>query len=889
MTKQTNQIYLYGISTSVFYTNEEAELKNKFYTVKYYKKDMDKLNKKLMKVETEESKFIIEGQILKLSKQYEDVIKASGFSKTGDILDAINLEFYALMDSFEGVRELNESKLKEEKIIGQFESTFSRSLNIEINSVTTEFMIVEVFYHKIMEQLIHNGYLYNGDKYVYCFSSSGQIRNKKLCFIKESSYEKVKDKLNAGLTKERINEQGGISLNKYIAYQALCASSSIEWKEFDIDKAIVVPDFNFIIKGKTVEHIDSQYQIEKKPMEIDFNAMDGCGICLESVSNKNIQFRGAGAFKGLLSPFDFHAFIRKHKEASPIVTDVWGKDWDIIKQDIRVIFTASQFKMWKYYSDEVEVDKLKLKGWDLFKHMFEKHNCEFAICDEESLEADDFTNKKLNYQMLQTLIKTDDDELKEFVKITNEEIEGVASTIERALSTLEAVETNKYKRPIQEALLFHNDLLNDPYVKEMIKDKKKSLVKDARAGKIILEGTKRVYMIPDLYAFCQHLFKLEEVTGLLQDKKVSCALYDDKQPLDVLRSPHLNLNEHCIRKNVLNEEIGEWFTTKGIYTSIHDDLSKILMFDNDGDQALIVSDKKFIKVAERHVEGMVSLDYELGVSEKELITNKAIYDSLEAAYEMNIGEVSNSITKLLNKDYLKDEDIAQVKKLVYLANQAIDYAKTKFLAEVPLELQEEFDKLTKSKVPAFFKFAKGKKSKQVARRNKSTVNRLFKMISNKRITFNTGEFDYTILLKNKGISEDIRITNRYRELTRYNHIPEAQLKGQGDTPVEVHYVQYVRNELLKLAEIDVVVDVLVKYLYESESKFKKNLWDSFGWEILLNLKKNLDVTVKLKKCSCGTEFEFISNRQKLCVPCGQEANREATRLRVKKSRKKKVS
>ena len=37
--------------------------------------------------------------------------------------------------------------------------------------------------------------------------------------------------------------------------------------------------------------------------------------------------------------------------------------------------------------------------------------------------------------------------------------------------------------------------------------------------------------------------------------------------------------EHAIRKNVLDERIAEWFITKGVYTSVKDPISKILMFD----------------------------------------------------------------------------------------------------------------------------------------------------------------------------------------------------------------------------------------------------------------------------------------------------------------------
>ena len=45
-----------------------------------------------------------------------------------------------------------------------------------------------------------------------------------------------------GLSIESINEQGGMNINKFLAYLALCNSATDEWKNFDIDKSIVVDD-----------------------------------------------------------------------------------------------------------------------------------------------------------------------------------------------------------------------------------------------------------------------------------------------------------------------------------------------------------------------------------------------------------------------------------------------------------------------------------------------------------------------------------------------------------------------------------------------------------------------------------------------------------------------
>jgi hypothetical protein len=119
-----------------------------------------------------------------------------------------------------------------------------------------------------MDSLIENGFDYKGEHYIYCFSSAGQIRTKKLVMVKKSRFKEIDNKLTAGLSDEMINAKGGISINKLIAYKALTNSSSVKWN-IDLDKAIVVDDFEFTIKDKLVDYIGSDYEVTRKTMPIN--------------------------------------------------------------------------------------------------------------------------------------------------------------------------------------------------------------------------------------------------------------------------------------------------------------------------------------------------------------------------------------------------------------------------------------------------------------------------------------------------------------------------------------------------------------------------------------------------------------------------------------------
>ena len=82
--------------------------------------------------------------------------------------------------------------------------------------------------------------------------------------------------------------------------------------------------------------------------------------------------------------------------------------------------------------------------------------------------------------------------------------------------------------------------------------------------------------------------------GFVKEGSVSCNLFQDKEEIDCLRSPQLD-HAHCIRKNQLKETDKKWLKSNGAYISIKDTMSKILMYDNDGDKLLLHNNKTIIK------------------------------------------------------------------------------------------------------------------------------------------------------------------------------------------------------------------------------------------------------------------------------------------------------
>ena len=208
-------------------------------------------------------------------------------------------------------------------------------------------------------------------------------------------------------------------------------------------------------------------------------------------------------------------------------------------------------------------------------------------------------------------------------------------------------------------------------------------MKKYRGAKLDVMG-KFTFVLPDLYAFCEWLFcGIERPVGLLDDGEVFCKLYKNVDKLDCLRSPHLYI-EHAIRKNVCNKKyrnqyLKEWFTTDAIYTSTHDLMSRILQFDVDGDRLLVLAQPLIIEMAERVMQGVNPLYYEMKKAKAEMVNSQNIYNGLKLAFTGGrIGGICNDITKIWNSGNIDENAINAVKWLCLETNFTIDYTKTLF-------------------------------------------------------------------------------------------------------------------------------------------------------------------------------------------------------------------
>ena len=298
----------------------------------------------------------------------------------------------------------------------------------------------------------------------------------------------------------------------------------------------------------------------------------------------------------------------------------------------------------------------------------------------------------------------------------------------------------------------------------------------------------------------------------------------------------------------------------------------------DGDTLLVVADKTIIEVAERNMQDIVPLYYEMKKAEPAILTNEKFYEGMTAAWTGgNIGEISNDITKIWNNDNgIGNDELLAIKLYCMENNYVIDYAKTLYKPTRPPEIDSLIKNYTRSKLPNFFIEAKGYERYQVEPVNNSFVNKLKNIIKRKRLSFkNIDVFSYRKLMYDKEIEFiDKNLIKEYENLSNlFPVITNAQNNDSGGSNIP-YIVSNAKKRLLEFGYSEQeTTDMLIKHLYGIDSQSKTLLWNCFGNIIVSNLKKNLNPRETYCK-QCGKRFIPKSNANKYCDLCFEKKQKK---------------
>ena len=574
-------------------------------------------------------------------------------------------------------------------------------------------------------------------------------------------------------------------------------------------------------------------------------------------------------------------------------------------------------------------------NWDHYKRCFKANGC---MAGRTNYEEDYLANKAISYQFLQSLQDMTDDEVQQFTAKEHDRILNLTKNRDAMLRTLGANKDDE--NPYRAALALYPELLREAYSRESLKDIRKRMLLDAKSGKIRCQN-KRLYACPDLYGVCEWLFLGDQnPKGLLANGEVACKVLSNHQKADILRSPHLSF-EHAIRNISQDANVYDWFYTNGIYTSLHDLITRILQLDVDGDQLNVVTDPVIVSVAERNAKeyDFVPLYYDAGTAPPETVSFETMYHGLKRAHDYSsggitsIGEISNMLTRVWNKD---KPDRYVTKLLCYFNNLVIDAAKSgqiNHYKDYP-KIARRIGKATGGKnglMPYWFQFSKNQRKqskrsseKKYAEPNNSTMNRIckaFEDIGNINMNFaGIAQFNWQMLLSEPCVDSRPEIPllfckmddgNISNEIMSEEQIYVSERQLVNGLQMTAEDIIQVFNEKFGLEE---AYPYVVKYLFAGEgvnrSAHKQMFWRVFGDIALRNLKTNIDDCTVCSECGikipawvnkhicaknsqgfyqcvdCGKMCERTNARQYRCADCQKEYRYTQARIQAKEFRSK---
>lgn len=687
-------------------------------------------------------------------------------------------------------------------------------------------------------------------RYRFFAASAGQMRKQRFILLRDDVYRRHNEAMTLGLTEEKINAAGGILASKFLPYKALCMSCGREADWFDPDKMIVVPDREISLTA-VVDTVTSSYDVirgERSDIRNPIN--DGIGFYWRHDPHwqpVNIQIRYAFV-KGLLTPLNFISLFRLYGK-EPVVKDLWGMEHDLIREQIEVVFTESQFKMAGMFSS--------LEEYRAACKQYRRRFCILNQDGEVTHPAD------LPYQTLQSLISATEEEL---TALAGKSIRSLRSmlTPEGALDALEANKPESQQTGFQKSLALLPELLGDAYTQEELANRYDTLYRTANGGRLQSNGRYH-YIVPDPFALFEACFLGRKPRGVLKAGEVWVKGIPSGHRVDVLRSPHMHTSEHAVRTVAPDRTAMLFMDTDAVYISVHDLLYRQLQADYDGDVALVVDDPALVQAAEHCISeaDAVPLYYDAQKAPKKPLNSEAVAEAIFNAADFNrIGIYSIYAVKLLAGDH---PDLTILAKLAAAGNYAIDAVKVGAMLELPESIEKALRKLDK---PCWWRYDHQTEEhaytdeaywdEELAAPGSGVIDRIGRLIRNvvpqkaalSVPAVSTLWADMCMDPRRKTV---IGVIDAFKDCARRNAAAWSDLMAkrpdlQGDAittaVLSEKRLAAARTEILDAANGDweAAYDTITRGLfrYPAESSFKHFYWQVFGDTAAAVIRKNLE-------------------------------------------------
>lgn len=589
-------------------------------------------------------------------------------------------------------------------------------------------------------ELAHSGFDLNGKRYVRLCAGSGQLRNNVVTFIWDIMHQYVTEALYCGIKPEDLGES--FSVSKWNAYVGL-SESGMHFLE-SAPRVCVVSDYEGIKPHLPIDYIETECSNGRRNKRVNktitrhyyddeemgfepLNSFDGQGLAdpewMRQVALELGYLRAGSGYvpseyilrapwcKGLVAAFDFREYCREHGVTT--IEDIYGQKYDV--NDIDVLLSASQFKMWKVYA--------KYGGWQYHQESMRKYNLRWGIVIANKERDDDY--RALNYQYIQAL-DLEDADIDRLCRRTDELLTDLCGgNTEAAYRTLVgfpgregdcmADDEEDVPEPsgaaaslLQRAVAHNYELLQDSHIQALIYRETESKFNSAKIGKLLCRGGYS-FIVSDPVAQIQHIIRSHaadgdhniDVTGLIPAHTIYSAYWNQVHPTPeqvvLMRSPLIDSSEITVCGLFRTSEMDKWYShiKSGLILSIHDVNTLALQnCDFDGDRCFSSNDPILIKGAQ---EKPVPILYpSAGKQLKGAITFESMIEADIRGLNSAVGSLSNQATCLyaLRDKFQKDspeymELSRRIKIVSELVGAEIDKIKTGIPPQKPSAWNKE--------------------------------------------------------------------------------------------------------------------------------------------------------------------------------------------------------
>lgn len=573
--------------------------------------------------------------------------------------------------------------------------------------------IAIVFNRKLDFNYINKGLIVNGKSYKRLYGTSGSIKKNTVMYVCDDKLSKLGGKSVHEVLLERLeNGKRDIDLvpSKYEAYLSLNSSAStpvatyikpkpdkdihditeLSWKNI-----LVVPDHivNFKTKATVIHKCkDESPNIEYVDnYEINLEQSDGCGIITPDLAKAFSKKLGvldiatgfivrSSFVKGTLFTFDLKAF-KDEIAKKDVIQDIWNKDYNV--DDIKIVLPVSMFKLWEAYKDmEDYID-------NCIKH---KHTISVTKVIPDKLESE----RTMNYQFLAPLNLKKDDVIKMITPTIQEFHDILGGDFRKTILFLRGADSNIIEPELRDgdfvqALMVDDSIINDMYIRRKVMGMMKGFIERAKIGQIKVKGNYSI-ISGCIYGFAQHIFKMEDTSGLLGEGEFYSHYWNERgvNRVAAMRAPMCTHSNYRVLDLKDNEELRKWYKyiKACVVFNCHDSTTESLSgADKDGD-SVFTTDNEFI------IKGIKNLPPIICPAEKKpekkKITETQLRQSNLYGFNNDVGWATNIATSIRNKMASFDENSIEYKELEQremaiqrIQQSIIDSIKLGFSEDIP--------------------------------------------------------------------------------------------------------------------------------------------------------------------------------------------------------------